>query len=65
MKLHIKWRYPNEVEPKIHEHTFYDINPKTVSIHYGFLGFCAYEDPANKHWTYAIDHIVEMEMEDE
>ena len=63
MKLYIKWRYPNE--EKIHEHTFYDIDPKTVGIHYGFLGFCAYENPEEKNWNFPISHVVEMEMEEE
>lgn len=60
MKLHIRWRYPEETE--IHERTFHDIDPKTVGIHYGFLGFCANENPNENHWNFPITHVVEMEM---
>lgn len=63
MKLYIKWRYPNETET--HEHTYHDIDPKTVGIHYGFLGFCGIENPTEKSWTWPISHVIEMEMEEE
>ena len=63
MKLYIKWRYPDEEQN--HEHTFYDINPKKVNISYGFLYFEATEEPQNKHWTFALNHIIEMHMEEE
>lgn len=66
MKLIIKWRYPDETE--IHEHTYYDINSKSLSIHHGFLTFCEKitgETVIPKHWNWAVDHIVELEMEDE
>ena len=65
MNLHIKWKYPDEIEPKIHEHTFYDINPKKINISYGSLYFEAMENPAEKHWQYPISHVIEMEMEEE
>ena len=65
MKLYIKWRYPNEVEPKDHEHTFFDINPKKINISFGFLYFEAFEEPQNKNWTFPMSHIVEMHMEEE
>ncbi len=61
MKITIKWRYPNEEE--IHSHTFYGIDPKTVGIHYGILGFGT-GDPM-KSWTFQISYVVEMEMEEE
>ena len=63
MKLILKWRYPDEEE--IHEHTFYDINPKKITIHYNMLYFEANENPKEKHWTILLNHIVEMYMEEE
>ena len=63
MKLHIKWRYPDE--EKTHENTFYGINPAKTNINYGFLYFEAMENPQNKHWTFPLTHIVEMHMEEE
>lgn len=63
MKLTIKWRYPDEKET--HEHTFYDINPASVSIQYGALHFNGIEDPHNKSWHFQLNMIVSMEMEEE
>ena len=63
MKLYIKWRYPDETEE--HEHMFHDINPKKVNISYGFLYFEGEENPEEKHWQFALNHIVEMHMEEE
>ena len=71
MKLHIEWRYPEEVDAigadfaKKHEHTFYDINPKSISIEYGQLYFEANENPNDKHWLFPISHVVKMKMEEE
>ena len=58
MELHIKWRYPNETET--HEHVFYDIDPSTVSISFGFLTFGT--EGYQKHWNFAISHVVEMKF---
>ena len=63
MKLNIKWRYPEEKET--HEHTFYEINPQSVSIQYSMLHFHGNEDPNNKSWNFTISHVVEMRMEEE
>lgn len=65
MKLNIEWKYPDEIEPKIHTHTFYDINPKSINISNGYLYFEGFENPADKHWLFPITHIVEMRMEEE
>lgn len=61
MKLEIKWRYPEETE--IHEHTFYDIDPSTISISYSILTFGTkgYE----KHWIYQMSHVVEMHVKED
>ena len=65
MKLHIEWKHPDEIEPKTHEHNFYDINPKSINIEYGYLYFEAYEDPNDKHWMFPITHVTTMRMEEE
>ena len=65
MKLKIKWRYPDEIEPKIHEHTFYDIDPLSIGIHYGILGFAEKDNARDRHWTYQLSHVVEVEMEED
>ena len=61
MKLYIEWRYPDETER--HNHTFYDIDPVTISMAFGFLTFGTknYE----KHWNFPVSHILEMKVSDE
>ncbi len=60
MKLEIKWRYPDETE--IHEHTFFDIDPSTISIAYGFLTFGT--EGYQKHWNFPLNHVVDMRMKE-
>ena len=66
MKLYIKWRYPDiGHDNETHEHTFYDVNPKKINISYGYLYFEGTENPEEKHWQFALNHIIEMHMEEE
>ena len=58
MKLYIKWRYPEEAET--HEHTFFDIDPSTISMSYGFLTFGTKD--YEQHWNFPISHIIEMKV---
>lgn len=60
MNLYIKWRYPDDT--KEYAHPYYDIDPASIRISYGFLYFEEKGNPKN-HWTYPLDHIIEMEQE--
>ena len=62
MKLYIKWAYPDEI--KEHEHTYYDIDPSTIRIHYGMVCF-GEKDVPDRHWIYPINHVIEMKVENE
>ena len=58
-KLTIKWRYENEIE--IHSHTYHDIKPESISIHYDYLWFCSDENPDG--WSFALSMIYSIEQE--
>ena len=61
MKLHIKWKFPDE--EKVHDRTFYDIDPKSICISNGFLFFNMKDHGTDLR--YKIDYIIRMEMEEE
>ena len=63
MTVNIKWRYPDEIKPEIHEHKFYDIDPSTISMTNGFMVFGT--EGFADHWNFPVDHIVEMKVRNE
>ena len=62
MKMTIKWRYPKELNIKVHTRNIYDVDPKSIVIANGALFFTKTDGVT---LCYAIDHIVRMEMEEE
>ena len=62
MNLYIKWRYPGDEE--IHEKVHYDIDPTTICISGGMLGFS--EKPSEvSTWKYPLSHVVDMSFRGE
>ena len=62
MKMTIKWKYPDEIEPKIRKKDIYDVDPKSIVIANGALFFTKVDGVTLR---YNIDHVVRMEMEEE
>lgn len=63
MKLTLNWKYPNE--ERVYTAKYFNINPNKINISYGYLYFECFEDKENAHWQFPLDHIVEMNMEEE
>ena len=61
MKLRIKWKYPDE--NAIHERTYFDIDPQSITITNGFLLFA--KENHGAELKFQIDHVVRMTLEEE
>lgn len=62
MKMTIKWRYPKELNIKVHTQDIYDVDPKSIVIANGSLFFTKTDGVTLR---YALDHVVRMKMEEE